>query len=104
LGKGKLVSNNTKKLNKEKTIADQGMPNTYVPLDAFGQLAAIFLWYDEEREEQWKMSIDIWQKLMEIMAHEREDFSGEEIDAFNIQCDVFFELWVDWTGLEGMPY
>jgi hypothetical protein len=36
------------------------------------------------------------------MACQREDFAGEEIDAFGIQCDVSFELWVDLTGLEGM--
>jgi hypothetical protein len=29
-------------------------------------------------------------------------FFDEEIDAFGTQCDDFFELWVDLTGLEGM--
>jgi hypothetical protein len=88
-------------LNKEKTIADQGMSNTYVrqSMDAFDQLPDIFLLYDEERTEHWKTSMNSWQKLME-MSHQREE--EEEVDAFGIQCNVFFEAWVDLTGLEGM--
>jgi hypothetical protein len=39
---------------------------------------------------------------MEI-AHQREDFTDKDIDAFGTQCDDCFELWVDLTGLEGMP-
>jgi hypothetical protein len=57
--------------------------------------------YVKERKDHWKKSMDSWNKLME-MAHQREDFSEEEIDEFGIQCDVFFELWVHLTGLEGM--
>jgi hypothetical protein len=50
--KGKWRLSTTHNLNKEKTIADQGMPNTHVCqfMDAFDQLADIFLWYDEERK------------------------------------------------------
>jgi hypothetical protein len=94
--KGNWRLSTTQNSNKEKTIADQGMPNTHVRqlMDAFEQVADIFRWYDEE-------SIDSWQKLME-MARQREDFPEEEVDAFGIQCDVFFELWVDLTGLEGL--
>jgi hypothetical protein len=36
------------------------------------------------------------------MAHQRENFTDEEIDAFSTQCNNFFEVWVDLTGLEGM--
>jgi hypothetical protein len=41
----------TQNSNKERTIA--GMPNTHVPwfMEAFDQLADIFLWYDKERKE-----------------------------------------------------
>ena len=101
--KGNWRLSTTQNSNKERTIADQGMPNTHVCrfMDAFDQLADIFLWYDEERKDHWKKSMDSWNKLME-MARQREDFSEEEIDEFGIQCDVFFELWVDLTGLEGM--
>jgi hypothetical protein len=42
-----------------------------------------------------------WRKLMK-MAGQREDFSDEEIDASGTQCDDFFKLRVDLTGLEGM--
>jgi hypothetical protein len=45
--------------------------------------------------------MDHWRKLVE-MAGQREDFLDEEIDAFDTQCDDFFELWVDLTGLESM--
>jgi hypothetical protein len=101
--KGNWRLSTTQNSNKEKTIADQGMPNTHVRrfMDAFDQLADIFLWYDEERKEQWKKSMDHWRKLMD-MAGQREDFSDEEIDEFGTQCDDFFESWVDLTGLEGM--
>jgi hypothetical protein len=64
-------------------------------------LLIFFLWYDEERKEQWKKLMEHWRKLME-MAGQREAFLDEEIDAFGTQCDAFFELWVDLTGLEGM--
>jgi hypothetical protein len=101
--KGNWRLSTTQNSNKEKTIADQGMPNTHVRrfMDAFDQLADIFSWHDEERKEQWKKLMEHWRKLIE-MAGQREDFSDEEIDAFGTQCDDFFELWVDLTGLEGM--
>jgi hypothetical protein len=41
------------------------------------------------------------QKLME-RACQKEDISEEEIEAFGTQCDVFFELWVDLPGMEGL--
>jgi hypothetical protein len=89
--KGNWRLSTTQNSNKEKTIADQRMPNTHVRqfMDAFDQLADIFLWYDEERKEQWKKSMEHWRKLME-MAGQREDFSDEEMDAFGTQCDDFF--------------
>jgi hypothetical protein len=101
--KGNWCLSTTQNSNKEKTIADQRMPNTHVRrfMDAFDQLADIFFWYDEERKELWKTLMEHWRKLME-MAGQREDFSDEEIDAFGTQCDDFFEVWVDLTGLEGM--
>jgi hypothetical protein len=101
--KGNWRLTTTQNSNKEKTIGDQGMPNTHVRrfLDAFDQLADNFLWYDEERKEQWKKAMANWRKLMEL-ARQREDFTDEEIDTFSSQCDDFFELWVDLTGLEGM--
>jgi hypothetical protein len=51
--KGNWRLGTTQNSNKEKTIADQGMPNTHVHqfLEAFDQLADIFLWYDQERKE-----------------------------------------------------
>jgi hypothetical protein len=101
--KGNWRLTTTQNSNKEKTIGDQGMPNTHVRrfMEAFDQLADNFLWYDEERKEQWKKSMSHWRKLME-MARQRDDFTDEEIDAFSTQCDDFFEVWVDLTGLEGM--
>jgi hypothetical protein len=77
--------------NKERTIDDQGMPNTQVCwfMKAFDQLADIFFWYDEERKKHWKKAMDNWRKLME-MAGQRDNFSDEESHAFGSQCDVFF--------------
>jgi hypothetical protein len=101
--KGNWRLTTTQNSNKEKTIGDQGMPNTHVRrfMEAFDQLADTFLWFDEERNQQWKASMREWRKLME-MARQRDDLSDEEIDAFSHQCDDFFELWTDLTGLEGM--
>jgi hypothetical protein len=101
--KGNWRLTTTQNANKEKTIGDQGMPNTHVRrfMEAFDKLADNFLWYDEDRKEQWKASMTHWRKLME-MARQREDVTDEEIDAFSTQCDDFFEAWVDLTGLEGM--
>jgi hypothetical protein len=51
--KGNWRLNTTRNSNKEKTIADQGTPNTHAHqfLDASDQLADIFLYFDEERKE-----------------------------------------------------
>jgi hypothetical protein len=89
--------------NKEKTIGDQGMPNTHVRkfMEAFNPMADKFMWYDEERREAWKDCMEEWRLLME-MARQRDDFTDEEIDAFGVQCDDFFGLWVDLTGIEGL--
>jgi hypothetical protein len=89
--KGNWRLRTTHNSNKEKTIADQGMPNTHVRqfMDAFDELADIFLWYDEERKEKWKKSMDHWRNLME-MAGQRENVLDEEIDAFGTHCDDFF--------------
>jgi hypothetical protein len=93
----------TENVDKQKTIGDQGMPNTHVRkfIDAFDELADNFMWHDEERKIKWKQCIAEWKLVME-MARQREDFSDEEIDQFGNQCDVFFELWVDLTQLQGM--
>jgi hypothetical protein len=101
--KGNWRLTTTQNGNKERTIGDQGMPNTHVRqfMEAFDQLADNFLWYDEERREQWKKAMANWRQLMEL-ARQREDFSDEEIETFSLQCDDFFEIWVDLTGIEGM--
>jgi hypothetical protein len=84
-------------------IGDQGMPNTHVRrlMEAFDEVAEIFLWYDEDRKEQWKELMDNWWQLMET-ARQRDDFLDKEIVAFGIQCDDCFELWVNLTGMEEM--
>jgi hypothetical protein len=100
---GNLRLSTTQNLNKEKIIADQGMPNTHVRrqfMDAFDQLAHIFLWYYEERKEHWKKSMDSWQKLLE-MALQREDFPEEEIDAsiFSVTFSLAYGLTcLDWKA------
>jgi hypothetical protein len=102
--KGNWHLTTTQNSNKEKVIGDQGMPNMHMHrfMEVFHKLAETFMWYNEDRKEQWKESMANWQKLME-MARQREDLSDEEINAFtSIQCDDCFELWVGWTGLEGM--
>jgi hypothetical protein len=50
--KGNWRLTTTQNSNKDKTIGDQGMPNTHVRrfMDAFDQLADTFLRYDEERQ------------------------------------------------------
>jgi hypothetical protein len=59
------------------------------------------MWYDEERREAWKECMEEWRLLME-MARQWDDFTDEEIDAFGVQCDIFFGLWVDLTDIEGL--
>jgi hypothetical protein len=58
--KGNWRLTTTQNSNKEKTIGDQGMPNTHVRrfMEAFDELAENFLWYDVDRKEQWKKSMD----------------------------------------------
>jgi hypothetical protein len=88
----------TQNSNKEKMIADQGMPNTCVRhfMDAFDQLADICLWYDEERKEEWKKSMDTWQKLMD-----KKIFQIKKLMHLVFSV-MLFKLWVDLAGLEGM--
>jgi hypothetical protein len=101
--KGNWRLTTTRTRNKEKTIGDQGMPNTHVRkfIEAFNPMANTFMWYDEERREAWKECMEEWRLLME-MARQRDDFTDEEINVFGVQCDVFFGLRVDLTGIEGL--
>jgi hypothetical protein len=75
--KGILCLTTTHNSNTEKRIGDQGMPNC---MEAFDKLDNNFLWYDEDRKEQWKKLIANWWKLTE-MACQRENFSDKEINA-----------------------
>jgi hypothetical protein len=89
--------------NKERTIGDQGMPNQHVRkfMEAFHELIDTFLWYDPDKNADWKRCITEWRKVIS-MARQREDFTDDEIDDFSNQCDLFFEAWVDLHGLAGM--
>jgi hypothetical protein len=76
--------------NKEGTIEDQGMPNQHIRnfMEAFHELIDKFLWYDEDKNVDWKLCIMEWRKVM-AMAWQRDDFTDEEIDELSDQCDLF---------------
>jgi hypothetical protein len=93
--KGNWRLSTTHNSNKEKKITDHGMPNTNVRqfMDAFDQLADIFLWYDEERKEQWKKSMEHWRKMMEMAGNIKLGHHHVEVCIFKDDINYTAGCW-----------
>jgi len=56
---------------------------------------------DENEKYQWKRSIDQYRKAMKLL-RKKTNLTVDELEAFQTHIDVFFVLWVDLTGHEGV--
>jgi hypothetical protein len=54
-----------------------------------------------ERKNGWLAMLKEYRAFMEL-ARSREEFSDDDITAFQTQADLFFALWVDLNGIKGI--
>jgi hypothetical protein len=54
-----------------------------------------------ERKNSWLAMLKEYRAFMEL-ARSREEFSDDDITAFQTQADLFFALWVDLNGIKGI--
>jgi len=87
---------------KSGTILDQNMPNRNARkfVDNFPKLTLICI-EDDARREKWDDAVASWKAVME-MGRRKEDFTSEDADEFQRECDDFFEKWVDLTDDKGL--
>ena len=86
-------------------LVDASMSNntTRCFIDSLDEIVHIILDKPEEsnRVEQWLDVLSSYRELMEL-ARKREDYSDEDIEAFQKLCDAFFSKWIDLHGTSGM--
>lgn len=88
--------------DNRQNIKDQTLPNTHCRkfIQNF-PLLTIHCIVDDERRERWNTVIDLWNSVMEF-ARRREDFSDDDVEAFQTLADDWFEKWVTMFGRDGL--
>ena len=56
---------------------------------------------DLTMNHKWKKAIELYLKVIEIL-HQKEDFTDEEIDQYQLLADEFYKLWIDLHGDSGI--
>lgn len=56
----------------------------------------------ESRKEKWKACVRHYKELMRILRKKGEDYTPDELIAFEEHSDLFFQLWVELHGRDGV--
>jgi hypothetical protein len=93
-----------KNASNQQIIAEMSMPNPHVRkfLAHFEKIADLCCGKGCDRAKAWTNCMKLWSELM-VTARKKEDFSDEEINNFQDQCDDFVVAWLNLTqGNKGM--
>jgi len=56
---------------------------------------------DRERKNMWLKALEQYRQVM-IFARRREEFTDEDIEIFQCQCDLFYDTWIALHGTVGV--
>jgi hypothetical protein len=93
-------------VTEKKELGPISMPNTKIRkiIDNVNPLidSVLPVSMPEEKKTIWYKSMDSYRDLMMMVRQRQEDFLDEDIEAFSVLCDEFYEVWIDLHDREGI--